>query len=639
MTNINKHVRLIVAAAAILIVIAMLPLFAAKAHATTYQVDEIRASFTRTDGTAIEELMDGEHPIPVVIENVAPSIATVKVHATSSSGWVHDLGDSIVPPQPRYIALKQADTFEKGQEYFLNVDVRIPKTVGDDSYVFGLEPVLKDSDEIYYRRGSIYDGGDYWELSFAVLLMKATGTPIWIQGVQVTRENCTDVLGAKDSGSTVTYDYTTDTITLNNAKLTYGPDAYARPYNGVVSAVFTGLPINIELKGNSVITPKGTAQTGDYVTGIYGEDTLNIKGTGSLKITADGADCKTTEDVTTGINALNDVTISGGNLNIYSTGFTTFGISSDCGNVNITGTAKVQAASTALTESAGIGCEKLILKDNAVLVAQGANAAFRITKLDTSLHKKGTVMVSTNFYGAGAVKWDGKEQIGFDANKYVDSIYKYVAIPEVGGFVEEAITNAASDLDVDSDTYSLLKPKAAKVKNTSIKLKWSKAKGASKYIVYGNLYGNKYKFVKIKSTGSKSCTVKKIAGKKLKKGKYYKFLIIALGSGNKAVASSPILYVATAGSKKAGNYAKITTKAKKNKVTVKRGKKFKLAAAAKAPAKQKVKKIVDIRYESTKPAIATVDARGIIKGIKKGKCYVYAFAQNGLAVKIKVTVK
>ncbi len=37
--------------------------------------------------------------------------------------------------------------------------------------------------------------------------------------------------------------------------------------------------------------------------------------------------------------------------------------------------------------------------------------------------------------------------------------------------------------------------------------------------------------------------------------------------------------------------------------------------------------------------IASVDKKGKIKGKNKGSCYVYAYAQNGVFSKIKVTVK
>ena len=55
--------------------------------------------------------------------------------------------------------------------------------------------------------------------------------------------------------------------------------------------------------------------------------------------------------------------------------------------------------------------------------------------------------------------------------------------------------------------------------------------------------------------------------------------------------------------------------------------------------KTKAKKHVGIRYETSNKKIATVSKKGVVKGVKKGKCVVYAYAQNGIAKKIKIVVK
>jgi uncharacterized protein YjdB len=46
-----------------------------------------------------------------------------------------------------------------------------------------------------------------------------------------------------------------------------------------------------------------------------------------------------------------------------------------------------------------------------------------------------------------------------------------------------------------------------------------------------------------------------------------------------------------------------------------------------------------VTYESTNPKVAKVSKKGVVTGKKKGSCYVYAYAQNGVFAKIKVTVK
>ena len=46
-----------------------------------------------------------------------------------------------------------------------------------------------------------------------------------------------------------------------------------------------------------------------------------------------------------------------------------------------------------------------------------------------------------------------------------------------------------------------------------------------------------------------------------------------------------------------------------------------------------------MRFESTNKKIATVSAKGVVKGKKAGTCYVYAYSQNGIAKRVKVIVR
>ena len=46
-----------------------------------------------------------------------------------------------------------------------------------------------------------------------------------------------------------------------------------------------------------------------------------------------------------------------------------------------------------------------------------------------------------------------------------------------------------------------------------------------------------------------------------------------------------------------------------------------------------------LRYASADANIATVDAKGKVKGIKSGICVIYVYAANGFAKKVTVTVK
>lgn len=198
---------------------------------------------------------------------------------------------------------------------------------------------------------------------------------------------------------------------------------------------------------------------------------------------------------------------------------------------------------------------------------------------------------------------------------------------------EKAITSLKSDNDPAGSAFAPLLLKSTKQTKTSIKLTWRKVTGAEKYVIYGNDCGKTKKFRKLTTASGSSKTVRKAAGRKLRKGTYYKFMVVALDSNNQVVSTSKVIHVATKGK---GNHTKLTTKAKNNRVTLKKGKTFRLGAKAVG---KNVKKHVAVRYESSKPKVAKVSKSGKITAKKKGTCYVYAYAQNGVFKKIKVTVK
>ena len=205
--------------------------------------------------------------------------------------------------------------------------------------------------------------------------------------------------------------------------------------------------------------------------------------------------------------------------------------------------------------------------------------------------------------------------------------------------VNKAITSKVIDnKDPKGTDFKVLKLRQSKVTKNSIKVKWAKVKNAKKYVVYANVCG-KTKLKKVKTTTSRTYTLKKVNKNTLKKGKYYKFMVVALDKNNKVLTTSKIVHIATKGGKFT-NAKSITTKAKKNKVTIKKGKTFKLGVKIKMESsKLKTKNHRKTVYESSNKKIATVSTKGVIKAKKKGTCYVYVYAQNGVYKKIKVTVK
>ena len=200
------------------------------------------------------------------------------------------------------------------------------------------------------------------------------------------------------------------------------------------------------------------------------------------------------------------------------------------------------------------------------------------------------------------------------------------------------IVNQDSEGDVKGSSFSKLQAKAAKAKKNSITIKWNKVKGASGYQIYTAKCGkkNKYKLVKtIKKAGTTSFTYKK-----LKKGTAYKIIVKAyrdLDGKKYTVAASKTVHEVTIGGKKTN--AK-SVKVNKAKVKIKKGKKFKIKAKlVKISPKKKVPNHRKLSYESTNKKIATVSKKGVIKGKKKGTCYVYVYAENGISKKVNVTVR
>lgn len=264
---------------------------------------------------------------------------------------------------------------------------------------------------------------------------------------------------------------------------------------------------------------------------------------------------------------------------------------------------------------------------------------------------------------AGKVIINGEELEAYyePDEKYLSFEYRFLPEEQDSQEAEEETTDkgiTATEMDkylcgLNSDTgfkgssYLPLMLKSARQTRTSVKLSWKKMKGAVKYVVYGNLSGKNHKFKKIKTVKKNTFTVKKI-GRKLKKGKYYKFVLVALDKDDKVLSASAITHAATKGSNKAGNYKSVKIKAKKTgekyktrkTISLKAGEKARIkATGVKASRKTKVKTILKMRYVSSRPEVAQVTARGVIKAKGKGSCIIYAYAQNGISKGLKIKVK
>lgn len=202
-----------------------------------------------------------------------------------------------------------------------------------------------------------------------------------------------------------------------------------------------------------------------------------------------------------------------------------------------------------------------------------------------------------------------------------------------------AILGMTSDADPAGSKCAPLLLKATKSTRKAVTLGWKKVTGANKYVVYGNACGKKYKMKKLATVTGNKKKVSKIS-KKLKKATYYKFIVVALDENNNVVSTSKVVHASTAGSKKKANPKAVkVTKPKKAKATVAVGKTAKIKAKVTKAGGAKVKKHRALSYESRNPAVATVSAKGVITGVKKGSTTVYVYAQNGSYKAVKVTVK
>lgn len=211
---------------------------------------------------------------------------------------------------------------------------------------------------------------------------------------------------------------------------------------------------------------------------------------------------------------------------------------------------------------------------------------------------------------------------------------------------DETILDNKNDNDIKGSSFVMIQARADKVTKNSVSLKWNKVKNADGYKIYGNKCGkkNRYKYIKTISNGKTT----KFTQKKLKKGTYYKYIVRAyklIDGQEVTIAASKTIHASTTGGKY-GNAKSVkikTDKKMKSKkgsytLTIKKNKKYTIKASEVKQSK-KIKKHRVIKFESSDASIATVNSKGSVKGIKKGTCYIYAYAQNGIYKKIKVKVK
>ena len=187
---------------------------------------------------------------------------------------------------------------------------------------------------------------------------------IYVGGIQVNEDNAADVL----EDGTVSYDPTTNTLTLNNATITecfteefFGEDTYFGIY-------CEANEFNLQLVGeNTIYLSEGKDNDSYYA--VYSSGAMNVGGNGSLSVTSFG-----------GIVAMGNLTVKDCSLDFSGTGVVSMGkVSFE--NVTIEAFAAVMAYSdvtvkdsTMVAGTTVVALEEtgsLLIEDSAITVANG----------------------------------------------------------------------------------------------------------------------------------------------------------------------------------------------------------------------------------------------------------------------------
>jgi hypothetical protein len=175
----------------------------------------------------------------------------------------------------------------------------------------------------------------------------------------------------------------------------------------------------------------------------------------------------------------------------------------------------------------------------------------------------------------------------------------------------------------------------AEATKTSQKLTYAKVSKADGYLIYGAKCGQE-----MKKLANVKGTITSYTVTNLTQGTFYKYQVKAyqLIDGKQVIiAISKVIHSVNEG-KTYANPTKVTVDTASVKLAV--GESKTVICQLVQPEGKKLKQhTVVIRYEASNKKVATVNSKGKITAKAKGTCYVYAYAQNGIYKKIKVTVE
>ena len=199
--------------------------------------------------------------------------------------------------------------------------------------------------------------------------------------------------------------------------------------------------------------------------------------------------------------------------------------------------------------------------------------------------------------------------------------------------------------------FSTVLARLAKIKKTSITVKWKKQKDVDGYEVYGvkcNAKGMKNKHILLATLGPEK---NKFKAKNLEKNTYYKFYVDAYKyiDGEKVIVSRSAYLHGTTLSKKYGMASGVKlyvvdeegnkTEVTGGHVSMKLGDVMQLLGVEQNDSGKKIKHHRGVRYEAKIEEIADVNyKKGLVEATQVGTTEIYAFAQNGVFAKIVLEV-
>lgn len=248
---------------------------------------------------------------------------------------------------------------------------------------------------------------------------------------------------------------------------------------------------------------------------------------------------------------------------------------------------------------------------------------------------------STSYYHMVYVADDGKisrYKTKYESGRLMFTTTHFSDYAVIYDTSEKNATEENTDVTLDT-TYRKLRLRVPTSTKTTNVLKWNKVSDADGYVIYGAPCNTKTKvYTMEKQVTIKNGSTTTWTDKSLTSGTYYKYYIKAykLVDGKKVwLAKSKVVHSTTTG----GEYGNAkSVKVNKTSVSLAVGKTFTIKAEQ-VVKDQPIKKHTEIKFESSNSKIASVTSKGVIKAKKKGTCYIYVYAQNGMYKRIKVTVK